>query len=107
MGEAVQLAATVNPKNATYPTVEWSKPTTDWTTNSGTTVGAADITDDGIFSTMYRSDMAATVNNIGKYDVKVSSFDGQASGQCVVYVLGLEPLQDLTLTSKGWMMKSR
>ena len=101
LGEAVQLAATVNPKNATYPTVEWSKPTTDWTTNSGTTVGAADITDDGIFSTMYRSDMAATVNNIGKYDVKVSSFDGQASGQCVVYVLGLEPLQDLTLTSKG------
>ena len=72
LGEAVQLAATVNPKNATYPTVEWSKPTTDWTTNSGTTVGAADITDDGIFSTMYRSDMAATVNNIGKYDVKVS-----------------------------------
>ena len=101
LGEAVQLAATVNPKNATYPTVEWSKPTTDWTTNSGTTVGAADITDDGIFSTMYRSDMATTVNNIGKYDVKVSSFDGQASGQCVVYVLGLEPLQDLTLTSKG------
>ena len=38
LGEAVQLAATVNPKNATYPTVEWSKPTTDWTTNSGTTV---------------------------------------------------------------------
>lgn len=101
LGEAVQLAATVNPKNATYPTVEWSKPTTDWTTNIGTTVGAADITDDGIFSTMYRSDMATTVNNIGKYDVKVSSFDGQASGQCVVYVLGLEPLQDLTLTSKG------
>ena len=101
LGEAVQLAATVNPKKATYPTVEWSKPTTDWTTNIGTTVGAADITDDGIFSTMYRSDMATTVNNIGKYDVKVSSFDGQASGQCVVYVLGLEPLQDLTLTSKG------
>lgn len=101
LGEAVQLAATVNPKNATFPTVEWSKPTTDWTTSNGTTVGAADITDDGIFSTMYRSDMATTVNNIGKYDVKVTSFDGQASGQCVVYVLGLEPLEELTLTSKG------
>lgn len=101
LGEAVQLAATVNPKNATYPTVEWSKPTTDWTTSGGQKSGAADITDDGIFSTMYRSDIPGTEGNIGKYNVKVSSFDGQASDQCVVYVLGLEPLQDLTLTSKG------
>lgn len=76
-GETVQLEATVEPQNASFPTVTWSN---GWST----------LTKEGLF----------TDNQINKSIATATSLDRKASASCVVYTIGKVPLTGISLSSE-------
>lgn len=79
MGKSIQLSATVEPENASFPSVTWS---------SNTSL----LTKDGVFTTHNSA-------HIKKYLMTATSLDEKASNTCVVYVIGEKPLTGLNLSS--------
>lgn len=75
-GETVQLSATIDPQEVSFPIVTWSS-------------NSIEVTPEGLLSGS---------NVIQKQTVKATSLDKQASDSCIVYVIGKTPLTGLNIS---------